>query len=336
MNKRLIVFFSIITVAMLLFGCSVGQIAETAPAAPPQAPMAAPDMGYDAGYSYENFGTTDKESLADKEIAGAGSASSSGGAKVELIVPDTNRKIILTQSLGIQTKNYDDDKNKIVESLKLYNGFIQYSNESGTKPQNMYDSGRVASFAFRVPQQNAEGFVASLNGVGEIIYSNSSGQDVTQQYTDIELRLKTLETRYDRLLSLLNKAERLEDVALLEAEIGNVTYEIESLKGQQRGLDDLIQYVTVNVELMEVNTIAGAMNTNENDTFDEKLSKSFYSVLNGFISFLEGFAIAIISILPVIIPLGAIAWGIVWIVKVNKKRKQQRKQLLEASKNEEK
>lgn len=251
---------------------------------------------------------------------------SGGSGDVELIIPDTNRKIIVTQTVGILTENYEADKKTIMNSLQKCNGFVQNSDESGTKPETMYDSGRYANYCFRLPVNKASEFVDSLNGIGVITNASTSGQDVTAQYTDIELRLKTLQTRYDRLIEFLSKAEKLEDVVELEREIGNVTYEIESLKSQQRGLNDLITYVTVYVNLQEKNTLVEAPPTAADDSFGTRITRTFNDALKTIGAAFEYLVLAFVWLSPIIIPGGLIAIFIVFMVKWSKKRKQKKLQ----------
>ena len=70
-----------------------------------------------------------------------------------------------------------------------------------------------------------------------------------------EARLKSLKLQEERLLTILSKAELLQDIIELERELSNVRYEIENYTGTLKKWDNLIEYSKVTIDVYEVHEI---------------------------------------------------------------------------------
>ena len=128
-------------------------------------------------------------------------------------------------------------------------GYLESSSLSG-------DAGsRHASYVLRIPQEKFEVFYEQLGSSVHVVYSSRSSEDVTEQYTDIETRLATLTTKHERLLALLDQADKMEDIISLENALADCEYEIDSLTGSKRHYDDLVGFSTFYVDLEEVQTL---------------------------------------------------------------------------------
>lgn len=100
-------------------------------------------------------------------------------------------------------------------------------------------------------------------------------QNVTDEYYDIEARLKSLRTQEERLLALLEQSGSLEDIVQLEQALSDVTYEIEKLTGTLRNYDSLIEYMTVTIDLREVTRETEV--TQAPVTLGERIAAQFHS-----------------------------------------------------------
>jgi len=82
---------------------------------------------------------------------------------------------------------------------------------------------------------------------GSILNQSIKSQDMTRDYRDLKLRLETAEVSRRRILALLERAEKVEDVIKLEEELRKLTELIEQLRGAGRALSEQIAYSTVEV-----------------------------------------------------------------------------------------
>ena len=89
--------------------------------------------------------------------------------------------------------------------------------------------------------------------LGEIHNLNSDSQDVTEEYYDVEARIRNKKQEETRLNDLLAKAAgRLDEVLTLEREITRVRGDVEQLQGRLHVLDSVTAMSTVNLEISEI------------------------------------------------------------------------------------
>jgi hypothetical protein len=100
-----------------------------------------------------------------------------------------------------------DKLNQLIEVSDGYvvNSEISYDNRISDR-YSQYD--RYAYLEIRIPKANVSNFKKSIPDIGNITNEYTSKQDVTKYYKDTESRIKVLETKEERLLSLLEKAEK--------------------------------------------------------------------------------------------------------------------------------
>jgi len=267
------------------------------------------DMDYAADMVMEETGYDEKSTTSDGVSSGMGSDSVS--------IP-TDRKLIFRANYAIETTEFDADYDFILAELDKVGGYAQNAWVNGTKPVEYGDSGRYAEMSLRVPIKSYDAFITALEGVGNVLSKSQSTDDVTAQYFDTETRIRVLKTQLDRLEELKAKAEKTEDLIVLQREITDVIYQIESFEGQKRQLDDLIDYTTVSITLNEVNEITTI--TKGELGLGEKIAKGFANVSSAMVRFLEGLLILIVAGAPAWIPIGLIVWLIVWLVKRKSKK----------------
>ena len=133
-------------------------------------------------------------------------------------------------------------------------GYFENASVYGGGRRDAY-ANRRGEYVVRIP---AERYSQFLSGTGDLGYVNSrteSSEDVGEQYFDIEARLKTQRTKQERLLSLLEKAETMEDIILLEGALSDVEYQIEMCSSDLNRYDSLIGFSTIRIYINEVGRI---------------------------------------------------------------------------------
>ena len=106
-----------------------------------------------------------------------------------------------------------------------------------------------SSITVRVPVGRFNDAVAFVERVGEVVDRQLKAQDVTEELRDLRLHLDNAEKLRQRLQALLDKAERVEDVLKIEAELTRVTEEIDRTKGKLRFLESQVAMSSLRVEL---------------------------------------------------------------------------------------
>ena len=103
------------------------------------------------------------------------------------------------------------------------------------------------SATLAIPTPKADQALAELGKSGVVVSFKIEGEDVTRQVTDIAVRLDNLEKSRKRLLTLLEKAGKVDEMVKVEAALTRVTTEIERIQAQQKNLQGRIDYVTMYV-----------------------------------------------------------------------------------------
>ena len=103
------------------------------------------------------------------------------------------------------------------------------------------------SITIRVP---AAVFEDTLNGVGKLgdeLHRDVSARDVTEEYADLEIRLRNAEVVRTRLEALLARSNNVEEALAVERELERVTRTIEQIKGRLKLLGELVAFSTITV-----------------------------------------------------------------------------------------
>ena len=111
---------------------------------------------------------------------------------------------------------------------------------------------RGTSIVIRVPAERFDAAVAELEQMGTITQRDVTARDVTEQYTDLKIRLSNARALLKRLQSLLDKAETVKDALALEKELARIREQIERLQGRMNSLASQVAYATLSVAFHQV------------------------------------------------------------------------------------
>lgn len=105
------------------------------------------------------------------------------------------------------------------------------------------------SIVLRIPSDRFQEAIGAVEKLGEVTAREVQGQDVTEEMLDLDIRLRNAQDLRDRLLKLLEKGEKVEDLLKVETELGRVTEQIEQIKGRIKYLTHSVGYSTISVHL---------------------------------------------------------------------------------------
>ncbi len=101
------------------------------------------------------------------------------------------------------------------------------------------------AITIRVPAERFSETLQAIEKLGDVIDRNVSARDVTDEFFDLEARLRSARAVHGRLLALLDKASSVEESIAIEKELGRVLAEIERLEGRLKLLRDQLAYSTI-------------------------------------------------------------------------------------------
>ncbi|PLX07859.1 MAG: hypothetical protein C0596_08950 [Marinilabiliales bacterium] len=147
------------------------------------------------------------------------------------------RKVMFNAYLTLTVKCPDTANVYIEQIAKKYNGYV---NQIGT-----YSS------TIRVESDKLNDALKEIEALGRVDRKSISGQDVTDEYLDYEIRLENAQKARERYLELLEKAENVEAALKVEKELERLNETIDLLTGKMNRIDHLVQYSTITISLNE-------------------------------------------------------------------------------------
>ncbi len=245
--------------------------------------------------------STDNLSAPAPESGGGFAQDQSGTVAVESGVID--RQVITT---GYVTITVVDPLDAATEAIRItesvggrVDGRSEYAPRGGDKGS--------ATLTLRLPADNLTETLEKLKVLGEVQEVSLNATDVTMQTQDLDARITALSASVDRLIGLLATATDTDTLIQLETAISDRQGELESLKSQQRFLDDQVSLSTVTLNLVSEQVVPDA----EPVTFLDGVVAGW----NGFLAFFSGLLVVLGVLLPWLVLAGVITAVTILVIK---------------------
>lgn len=345
MKKRMIVaaVAGIIAVSMIA-GCAAGKNSTQ------------PERVRNADVAEENYSRSDSLSMSSKGFTNGSTYTGTGDVLYDVeyedyiengsvtsgapnpagdvnIDPSLGRLLIRTVSITAETTKYTEVAANLEGQVKAVGGYIEYSSMHGTG--NNKDL-RTGTYTVRVPADKLDELISTVGNSCTVTDSNENTSDVTLEYVDTKARVESLRVEYNQLLELLDKAEDLDTIIVLQNRLTDVRYQIESSESRIRVLENQVQYATLTLTLREV------LEEKEVEeahvvTYGERVLDQFKDMWENTVEFFQDLLLGIIAIIPGLVFLAIIAVVILIIVfTARKKRRARRAKALAAKEAKEK
>ncbi len=217
----------------------------------------------------------------------------------------TERKVIQTAYLSLQIEKLDTAVDLLQGAVRECGGFVQSSN------MFRQEYGRGASYTLRIPADRFDDVLSRLEKLGDVQNRGITGQDVTEEYVDVDARRRNLIRQEERLLAILDQAKTVEDILKVEGQLERVRGEIESLTGRLRYLDNQVGLSTIDVELQERPRSVTAVQLPDQKGFGARLARAFTGSVNLLLSYISNMMVWLVSAAPFLFVgagIGAVVW----------------------------
>ena len=152
------------------------------------------------------------------------------------------RKLIKTGDISFETDNLLETRNYIEQAVKKYNGYISADNEYKSS-QNI-----TSNLTVRIPSESFDSFLNEISlKVERFDNKNISVNDITEQFLDVQARLKVKKDLEQRYSEILKKANSVNEILEVERELTNVRSEIESMEGRLKYLENQVSFSTLTI-----------------------------------------------------------------------------------------
>ena len=211
-------------------------------------------IGY-AGVSSENYGGA----ATGLGMTGSGVVSAvrslAKNANMEMAAPEiapqadsvgsaknnTERMIVKTGDLSVVVKDVRDSIQAVAQFATTQGGFVVNS--------NVYKIGLVprGAIVIRIPAKKFDQGINEVKTLGEVVGEQSNGQDVTEEYVDLEAQLRNLRATETQFLAIMVKAQKIVDILNVQRELTAVRGDIERLQGRMKYLKQKADLSTITV-----------------------------------------------------------------------------------------
>ena len=169
------------------------------------------------------------------------------------------------------------------------------------------DERRYINIEFKVPAEKLQDFIDKVGDFARVTHSTVKSDDITDQYYDYTIRLRTLETSLEKYYDLLKDVKDVDSIIALQSRIDYLTTEIESFKGTIRRWDSQVAYSTISIELQEEDdpTLLKRevdWNTLSWDDVKYLAASGFKSVAAWLVRFFQWLGITLVAALPIWLP----------------------------------
>ena len=277
-----------------------------------------------ANYSYDGAAAADEGAVAADGIQKSEEAGAGDGSLLseDTAAAEGGRKLIHEASLDVETKDFDAFTSKLAEEVEEFGGYLEYSSVGGSSYLSE-GSQRTAWYTARIPEDQLDAFLAKIGDNGNITNLSKNVRDITLEYVDVAGRISSLEAELSRLNELLEQASSMEDILAIESKISDVRYELESYQSQMNTYDNLINYSTVNISVLEVDVVSAG----QRDSAWKQIQSGFMNSLYGLGRGLSSFIIGLLSSIPYLVVLAAVIIIVAVIVrKAARKRRGKKKE----------
>ncbi len=200
------------------------------------------------------------------------------------------RKIITNAEVFIILEDLDSGEKQLKELITQNGGQIANSDLRGTS-----GSQRAGHWKIRIPVANFDAFKAQAEKIGNLERSSTNSSDVTEEFYDVEARLKNKKIEEARLIQHLEKSTaKLSDILEVEKELSRVRGEVEQMQGRINMLNNLTSLTTIDVSLREVKNYVPPTAASFGDDVNRTLSSSW----SGLVTAGRKFTLSLVSLLP--------------------------------------
>lgn len=296
MRSIRLVTLGVLFISATLTACDAGTANQASKAANAnKAPASAQSANSTSNISYGSSNTTASNTATDSvDKASIERKAAPPQAKSEPPPKVIDRKVIRNADLTLEAESPEESQQKITAIAESRGGFVVESTQRSSSTD--VSSRDIVTMSLRIP---SEKFNESLEEIrktsSRIVQETVSGQDVTEEFIDLEARIKTKKALEQQYLDIMKRASSIDETMDIQARIANVRTEIEQIEGRARFLENQSSLSNIRVEIQSPTALANSTG------FFHQLKGAFGSGLGVAVSFILFLVQAIVALLPFLV-----------------------------------
>ncbi len=202
------------------------------------------------------------------------------------------RKIIRNADLQLEANSPEETQQKISAIAESKGGFVIESTQSSSDVKATTRD--TVTMTIRVPTAKFNETLDEIRKTANrVIVETVKGQDVTEEFIDIEAQLKTKKALEEQFLEIMKRSNSVEDALNVQRELAEVRGEIEKIEGRKRFLENQASLSTIKIKLQSPT----AFSANSQGFFNQ-LKESIGNGFDAALSFILGLVTVVIALLP--------------------------------------
>jgi hypothetical protein len=230
------------------------------------------------------------------------------------------RKIVKNAEVSVLVEDSDTAVDRLTQVVSDVGGYI-VSSRVWYQPHVDGENYKYASVTLGVPVDQFEVAMRRVRGLGlQVLNENASGEDVTDQFVDLQSRLTNLEATQARIQSFLEDAKTVDEALRINQELAAIEAQIEEVKGRMNYLADRSAFstitVTISPELPEIVTpIPTPTPMPKPWTPADTLDDATDTLIRSYQGIMEFAIWLFVAVLPILTPPALVIWLIVKLIR---------------------
>jgi hypothetical protein len=214
------------------------------------------------------------------------------------------RMIIRNARLTLQVNDISRAMDDITKIADQSGGYVVNSEFN----QNVNYGGGYAEISIRIPAKGLNSVINNLKGLAtKVVQESVTGEDITQQYVNLESELNNLQATKIQLAKIMQGATKTADVLLVFQQLSETQKKIDVLEGQIKYYKESVAFSLITISL-NVNPVI-QINQDATWNISAVVSESYQSLINGLRQFTYGVIQFTIFFLPMLL-----LWGIIALI----------------------
>lgn len=265
--------------------------------------------------------------LADTQMKANSSGGGGGGLIAQQVSLETaettqdaptkpvERKIIRNANLQLEAEKPDEALAKITNIAESKTGFVVKTEQSSSNAETKNSD--VINMTVRIPSEKFNETLSEIRGTASrVINETVEGKDVTEEFIDIEARLKTKKALEQQFLEIMKRSNTVEDALNVQRKLAEVRGEIEQIEGRKRFLENQASLSTIEIRI----ETSKAFSTNSSGFFYQ-LGESFSNGFDFALNFVLGLVTLLIALLPFLLFIALPLYFLIrYFMRKNRKR----------------
>ena len=204
----------------------------------------------------------------------------------------SDRKIIRNGELNLEAENPEEAQRRITGIAEQKGGFVVESQQSSSDTQAT--SRDIVAMTVRVPSgEFAQALAEIRNTATRVVSETVKGQDVTEEFIDIEAQLNAKRALEEQFMTIMKRANSVEEALNVQGQLADVRGEIERIEGRKRFLENQSSLSTIKIRIQTAKVFAAS-----SAGFGTRLAEAFSSGFDVAMSFVLWLVTFVIALLP--------------------------------------